>query len=161
MNTSNYEYPISTDRLAFWIPHRPPMVWIDEVVVTTSIDGTCRLTLQPHAYYWDGAEVRGTSVLEFMAQAYAYVSVVIKLRELCELAEAPQLSPLKRAFLVSVRDAEMPKPEKLKTLKVGDTLMVKVFGFRNFGPITNFQGEVRNGRDELIASAQLKVFSDT
>jgi len=137
-----------------YLPHRPPMVWIDEVVSFSEKAGECRVRLKADALYMDGNGLRPTSCLEFIAQAYGFISVCHHIYIL-----DPNSKPLSKAFLASMNEANLPSAETLSQLHTGDELSVSISGVRAMGPIVLFTGRITKG-DLLVCEAKMKVFKE-
>lgn len=137
-----------------YLPHRPPMVWIDEVVEFAEKHGKCRVTLKADGLYMDTEGLRPTSCLEFIAQSYGFISVCHHIYIL-----DPNSKPLSKAFLASMKDAELPSPSTLSQVKPGDVITITIAGVRQMGPIVLFNGVVKRG-DLLLCEAQMKVFKE-
>ena len=131
------------------------MVWIDEVVNYGAREGTCLVRIKKDALYMDPEGLRASSCMEFIAQAYGYMSIAYRIYE-----SEPDAKPLKRAFLASIKDAKTCAPDRLREVCDGDELQVKISGIRSMGPITLFNGQVVRG-EELLCTAQMKVFSES
>lgn len=131
------------------------MVWIDEVVDYGAREGACVVRIKKDALYMDPEGLRASSCIEFIAQAYGYMSIAYRIYE-----SEPNAKPLKRAFLASIKDAKTCAPDRLREVREGDELQVKISGIRALGPITLFNGQVVRG-EELLCSAQMKVFSES
>jgi hypothetical protein len=136
------------------IPHRPPFVWIDEVLAVSAAGGSAGLTLKPGALYFGPQGLRRSSFLEFMAQAFGYIRVA--------QAEAGFLdgrpTPTK-AFLVSIQDG-VYADESVLGPPPGTRLTVEVGAIREIGPITLFSAAVHDLAGVPLAGARLKVFSE-
>ncbi|NJL25529.1 MAG: hypothetical protein HC902_10395 [Calothrix sp. SM1_5_4] len=63
---------LATDIMSY-IPHRPPMVWIDEVTDYSASGGECLVRVKQNALYMGPQGLRASSCLELMAQAYAFL----------------------------------------------------------------------------------------
>lgn len=150
----NSERIIPVVEIEKYLPHRPPMVWIDEVVSFSKIAGECRVRLQPDAHYMDGERLRATACLEFIAQAYGFISVCHHIYIL-----DPNSKPLSKAFLASMKGAELPSDETLNAVHAGDELSVTIDGVREMGPIVMFKGRVKKG-ELLLCTAAMKVFKE-
>ena len=131
------------------------MVWIDEVLNYGAREGVCLVRIKKDALYMDPEGLRASSCLEFIAQAYGYMSIAYRIYE-----SEPDAKPLKRAFLASIKDAKTCAADRLREVRDGDELEVKISGIRSMGPITLFNGQVVRG-EELLCSAQMKVFSES
>ena len=141
-------------RIMPYSPHRPPMVWIDEVTDYGPTGGECLVRVKKDALYMDPEGLRASACVEFIAQAYGYQSISWRVYE-----AQPNAKPLKRAFVAAIKDAQTCDPQVLTTIKPGDELRVKISGVRSLGPITMFNGEVMRGR-EVLATASMKVFCE-
>lgn len=136
------------------LPHRPPFIWIDEVVEVTPDGGTCAVTLRPDALYMGPEGLRRSSALEFMAQGFGYVRAAQS-----ETGLLPGRAPPTKAFLVSIQDAVYSESPGTPP-SAGTRLSIEISGFREVGPITLFSAAVKLPGDEILAQARLKVFSE-
>jgi predicted hotdog family 3-hydroxylacyl-ACP dehydratase len=134
------------------IPHRPPFVWIDEVVSVSEGGGIAAVTLRADALFMSRDGIRRSSLLEFMAQGFAYVRAAQAAAGFLPDRPAP-----KKAFLVSIQDAHyetnLPGP------MAGERLTIEILGAREVGPITIFTAKV-SAPAGLLVQARLKVFSE-
>lgn len=137
-----------------YIPHRPPMVWIDEVTEYRADGGECLITLRGDGLYMSRRGLRAPSCLEFIAQAYGFCWIAYVTR-----IQDPGASPMARAFLAAFKDANFAAPERLSRVKAGDQLVVRISNRRPMGPIAAFKGEVLH-QGEVIAAAQMRTFSE-
>jgi predicted hotdog family 3-hydroxylacyl-ACP dehydratase len=137
-----------------FVPHRPPMVWVDEIVKFDESSGECRVTIKKDAHFLGPDGLRPSSCLEFIAQAYGYCSMAYtRMKE-------PESGPLKRAFLASFKDATFTTPDLMGRVKEGDQLQIKFFGVRQIGPITMFNGQALHD-GEILCETQMKVFCES
>jgi predicted hotdog family 3-hydroxylacyl-ACP dehydratase len=151
--TLNRVVPIS--EIMQYLPHRPPMVWIDEVLSFSERAGHCRVRVKADAHYLDQhGKLRPTSCLEFIAQAYGFISVCHHIYIL-----DPKSKPLSKAFLASINNTELPDDATLARIKPGDELIITVDGVRQMGPIVMFKGRLALG-DLVLCEAQMKVFKE-
>lgn len=150
----NSQRVIPVKEIEKFLPHRLPMVWIDEVVNFAEKSGQCRLRLKADALYMDQAGLRPTSCLEFIAQAYGFISVCHHIYIL-----DPNSKPLSKAFLASIKDAKLPDENTLKQLHPGDVITISIDGVRQMGPIVLFNGRIHKD-NLLICEAQMKVFKE-
>lgn len=146
--------PVQVKDIARFLPHRPPMVWIDQVVSFSEKSGECRVRLKPEGHYMTGGKLRPSSCLEFIAQAYGFISVCHHIYIL-----DPNSKPLTKAFLASIKGAKLPSEELLDQIHVEDELSITISGVRQMGPIVLFNGKVT--RDDLVlCTTQMKVFKE-
>jgi len=146
--------PIPVKDIEKYLPHRPPMVWIDEVISFSEKAGECKVVLRADGLYMDQHGLRPTSCLEFIAQAYGFISVCHHIYIL-----DPNSKPLSKAFLASMKDAHLPPPEVLQQLRPGDELSIMISGVRQMGPIVIFNGRITRG-ELLVSESQMKVFKE-
>jgi len=137
-----------------YLPHRPPMVWIDDVLSYSEKQGHCRIRLKAEGLYMEGDTLRASSCLEFIAQAYGFISVCHHIYIM-----DPDSKPLSKAFLASIKDAQLPSPEILSSLRAGTELTIHIDGVRAMGPIVMFRGKIMQD-DRTICEAQMKVFKE-
>ncbi len=137
-----------------FVPHRPPMVWVDEILKFDENSGECLLIIKDGAHFMGSEGLRATSCLEFIAQAYGYCSVAYSRRK------DPNWKPLKKAFLASFKEATFVEPARMAQIKVGDQIKVAFTGVRNIGPITLFDGHASHNGD-ILCQSQMKVFCES
>ena len=126
-----------------YVPHRLPMLLLDEVVADTEDSVLCRATIRPDCVFLENGAVSPLVLLEIVAQACAvYVGVKAR-RE----GKAPQVG-----MLVGCREAEL----LVEKLTPGDELTVEVH--RQFGQlqVAAFTGTVSRG-DEVCARVTVSV----
>jgi 3-hydroxymyristoyl/3-hydroxydecanoyl-(acyl carrier protein) dehydratase len=143
---------LSTAELIDWLPHRPPMVWVDEVGESSENGGECFVTLREDGLYFASHGLRETSPIEFLAQGFGYLAAATSVRS--GKTEVPQKQ---KAFLVSVTQCTL---HDLSTVRAGDQLTISVSGVKHVGPITLFNGKVATDSGTLLCEANLKVFSE-
>ncbi len=146
------KFPVSVSEFQSVVPHRPPMVWVDEVTSASTEHGECRVFLKETAlYYFSPGELLVTAGIEWIAQTYAYS------RAAYFASKGKCHSDLKEAFLVAVRDAEFANQEEWSSVG-GREIHIRVDGFRNLGPLTLINGQVREDSGVLLMKAHLRVF---
>jgi predicted hotdog family 3-hydroxylacyl-ACP dehydratase len=151
---TNSERIIPVREIEKYLPHRPPMVWVDEVVSFSEKKGECRVRLQADGHYMDGELLRPTACLEIIAQAYGFISVCHHIYIL-----DPNSKPLSKAFLASMKNAELPSLEILSQVHPGDQLSITISGVRQMGPIVMFTGRITRG-ELMLCEASMKVFKE-
>ena len=142
--------PVPTSELLDFIPHRPPMVWIDFVDSYSESGGSSRTILVKEGFYFTDEQLRRSVCIELVAQAFAFNNAA--------LLKASGLSnpPIKRAFLAAIKDFKITE---WPTIPVGAVLKTTVKKSRQFGPITLISGETYLD-ETLLASGELKVFAE-
>ena len=145
---------IPAREIQHYIPHRPPMVWIDEVTDYRADGGECWIEIKEDGLYNSDGGIRAPSCLEFIAQAYGFCWIAYVTR-----VQNPGAAPMQRAFLAAFKDAVFAAPERLAQVKPGDRLVIRISNRRPMGPIAAFKGEVFH-RGEVLARAQMRTFSE-
>jgi predicted hotdog family 3-hydroxylacyl-ACP dehydratase len=56
---------------ASFVPHRPPMLWIDDVIAHDDETIVCRVTLRDDHVFLDGGQAESVIIVELMAQSVA------------------------------------------------------------------------------------------
>lgn len=126
-----------------FVPHRPPMLLLDEVGEDTATSVTCYATLRPDCVFLEGDHARPMVAIELVAQASAVYLGLKAIRE---------GRPPRTGVLVGCREAELFAPR----LTVGDVLTVKLERLFDEPEVSAFDGEVTRG-GEVIARVSLSV----
>lgn len=126
------------------VPHRPPMVLLDELVAWRPGWARCAVRLHPGSPFMEGGRVRAVVALEYMAQAIAA----------CAGMEARQSGRRPGSgFLVGARDLEL----SVAHLSAGDALEVEVEHLQGDERLASYRCRVRRGQ-EPVAAAVVNVF---
>ena len=154
------KFPISTSQLADFLPHRPPMVWIDEVLSCDDESGEASVVIQLEAHYMTRGKLRPSAIIEFIAQAFGYTAA-------CRhLINSPSATvSIQKAFLVGVRDANLKEVSERSEWTSGERLLVRVGHFKQIGPMQILDGTVLLAATDLapekiLATANLKLYSE-
>ena len=126
------------------------MVWIDEVSSYDSAQGECFVELKANAPYFSSHGLRGTSLIEFIAQGFGYISAA-------HARSTPGSKKLTRAFLVGVTNFEATD---LQSLIPGTHLLIRITNIRPMGPISLLDGQVMTTDGALVGKASLKVYGE-
>ena len=118
-------FPVPVQELEKRVPHRPPMVWVDEVVAVTPTHGECSVKLNKTALYMSSEGLRQSSMIEWLAQSFAYVRAT---QHLCGLL--PPVAKPNRVFLVGVRDAKYSVPFSQLKLTEDSVFRIRVGNIR-------------------------------
>ena len=124
---------------ADFVPHRPPMLWLDEVGGDTASSVVCYTTIRPDFVFLDrldGDHARPVVMIELVAQACAVYLGIKAVRE----GRAPRLG-----VLVGCREAEF----FVERLVVGDELTVTVTRVGGEPEVSAFVGSVARGGAEI------------
>ena len=141
--------PVSS--LLEWLPHRPPFVWVDDVISFSEAGGECATTLKKDAAYMSPEGFRPSALIEMCAQSYGYIMAAHQTSK-----GHSTHGPLKKAYLTSLKDAVLPD---CSSLKPGETLRIHVDSIRAVGTITLLRGQIFRG-SALFSEVQLRVFSE-
>jgi predicted hotdog family 3-hydroxylacyl-ACP dehydratase len=129
--------------VADYLPHRPPMLLIDDIVEVSDQRAVCRTTLHPDCVFAIRGVVHPSAMIEIVAQACAiYVGVL----------SARDGEPPRTGLIMSCREISFA----VDSFAVGDELTItanKVFGQRQLAAFTGTV--VRDGA--LCATVQLSV----
>ncbi len=126
------------------LPHRPPMLWIDEVVDQRGDDIHCRLTVRESHAFVSGGQVEAIVAIEWMAQTVgALVGLYDRKR-----GDAPR-----PGYLIAIPEAHF----SVERFAVGDVL--ELYAHRAWGDesLASFECRVERG-GALAATAQLSVY---
>ncbi len=124
-----------------YLPHRPPMLLIDEIVEVTEQRAVCRATIHPDCVFAIDGLVHPSAMIEFVAQACA---IHLGVRS-AQGGEPPRLG-----FIVSCREVSFG----VDHLAAGDELTIvaeRVFGRTQVAAFTGTvtRGELRCATVEL------------
>jgi 3-hydroxyacyl-[acyl-carrier-protein] dehydratase len=126
------------------VPHRPPVLSIDEVVEAAGGEAVVEARLRAESPLAEqGGRINGLAALEVMAQAYAAVK---------GYRDSLQGKAPGKGFLVGVRGFRITE-----SLHVGDTLRVTVKTIADIAGFAVAEAEVTR-RGNRIASATLKMW---
>lgn len=130
--------------LAELVPHRPPMLLLDELVAYDDASATCAVTIRTDSMFAENGRVPAWVALEYCAQC---VAAFAGLRA-HERGEPPRLG-----LLVSARELDL----ETEWFSPGDRLIVEarhVFGEVRVG---RFECEIRRAGSR-VAKASLSVY---
>jgi predicted hotdog family 3-hydroxylacyl-ACP dehydratase len=147
------DWPV--DKLIDYLPHRPPMIWIDRVTEVGAdyrgITGTCRVQLKPDALYMSNSkELRASAAIEFTAQAFGYIKAAYQ--EIHQFSNPPQ-----ETYLTGVRYcyANFTALDMAQAPELEIRLKVK----REMLPLTFVYGEIFSTQSpELLAKVEIQVY---
>lgn len=140
-----------------YLPHRPPMIWVNRVVEVgqdyKGLTGKCRIQLNKGALYINnGKELRGSSAVEFTAQAFGYLKAAYQV--IYKIKNLPR-----ETYLTGIRSCEA-NFEGLDLSSVQE-LEVRISVLREMLPVTYIRGEITLvGSDETLAVAEIQVYVD-
>lgn len=129
--------------VARYLPHRPPMLLIDEIVEVTSDTAICRTTLRPDCVFARGASVHPSAMIEIVAQVCAICVGVIGERD----GDPPRLG-----FIVGCREVTFA----IDQFSVGDELTVAATKILGEDQLAAFHGTVTRA-GQVCVTIQLSV----
>jgi len=74
---TDVQLPITAEALQLFLPHRPPMVWIDRVIAVHGQGATCEVILKADGPQCAAHGLRQSSVIEWIAQAVGFSQAAI------------------------------------------------------------------------------------
>ena len=149
-------FPVSITEFESFLPHRPPAIWIHQVLDAGLDSGSCAVLYSENAPFAKNNSLLESAYLEWIAQSCGYVSAAqFKFGILTQ-------GSLKDAFLAAVKKFEIfDIPQNLKN---GDIFEIHVRSTHKMGPVTVVEGKVYFAKDnekKLLAQASLKLFGIT
>ncbi len=135
------------------MPHRSTAIWIDSVIAYGEDGGECRVRLDTRANYASAGQVRATSYVEWVAQAYGYsIAAWTHSR-----GGAPEV---RRAFLVSISNLTLSDGAARFAILEAEELVIRARRTHQLGPISVVSGEVSTLIGRKLAEMRLKVFAE-
>jgi predicted hotdog family 3-hydroxylacyl-ACP dehydratase len=128
---------------ADYLPHRPPMLLIDEVLEVTDRVGVCRTTIHPDCVFAIDGRVHPSAMIEFVAQTCAIAVGVLAARD----GDPPRLG-----MIMACREVSFA----VDHFAVGDELTITVTKAFGQKMMAAFTGTVVRG-GEVCATIQLSV----
>lgn len=129
--------------VADYLPHRPPMLLIDDIVEWSELRAVCRTQIRPDCVFAIDGAVHPSAMIEFVAQVCAIYVGVRSARS----GDPPQIG-----FIMACREIDFA----VDRFAVGDELTItadKTFGQKR---LAAFTGTVHRG-GALCATVQLSV----
>jgi predicted hotdog family 3-hydroxylacyl-ACP dehydratase len=126
-----------------YVPHRPPMLFLDEVGEETEDSVVCHTTIRPDHVFLEAGVLSPLILFELVAQACG-VYVGVRARR---MGREPQVG-----MIVGCREAELLVDE----IRVGDELTVRVERLFGQYQVAAFAGTVMRG-EELCAQVTISV----
>jgi predicted hotdog family 3-hydroxylacyl-ACP dehydratase len=130
------------------LPHRDPMIWVDEVLEAGVDGGVAAVDLGPDRLYVDAdGHCLTFAAVEWVAETYGYA------RACHYMIVAGETRTLKRAFLVGVTQLDLPKP-----LPATGRVLIEARTSRELAPLVLVKGQVRGEDGTVYAEGQLKLY---
>lgn len=146
--------PIDVSDLEQFLPHRRPMVWVNQILRIDSKGGEALIHLDPKAHYMDREEVRPSSVIEWVAQTFGYVRACQSLMS----GDGPT-AKISHAYLASFKNLLFLENFD-SSIQAQKSLAVYVQTLRDFSPLKTVYGEVKTLTGKKIATGEITVYSD-
>jgi predicted hotdog family 3-hydroxylacyl-ACP dehydratase len=153
MNESNH-FPVPTAELHEYLPHRDPMIWVDQVLDCgrdeQGIFGTCRVQVHAGSNFRSAnGEVRPSSVVEWIAQGYGFMKACHR------RGEGHGVKGFGRAFLAGISECEVD----LSRLGSETSVRVSVREVRDMHPAYIVEGSVTSeDGTKSFGRARITVF---
>ena len=140
-----------------YLPHRPPMVWVDKVVDVGDdykmFTGTISVEIDKKALYvCNGKELRASAAIEFTAQAFGYLKAAYQVKH--NFSAPPTVT-----YLAGVRSckSDFSGLDLDQVTELHVSIQVK----RELLPVTYIEGVVReSGKEEILAIVEIQVYVD-
>jgi len=147
---------LSTETLTNFIPHRPPMVWVSNVISAHETGGICSIKLDLDAHYFSSkSQIRTSSLIEWMAQSSAYTKAAYL------LSQNKRNTP-KKAYLVGIKKFIIHKNFHTISHEKIKIIYIKIETIKELPPVSLISAEVSMDKDlkTLLSQAQLKLFCE-
>jgi predicted hotdog family 3-hydroxylacyl-ACP dehydratase len=138
-----------------FLPHRPPMVWIDRIIEVgqdyKGLVGTCIVKMDENGlYFLSKSKLRASSTIEFTAQSFGYLKAAYQVIHNFK-------NPPTKTLLTGVRSCESYFSEI--DFKQNDELEIRIRVLKEILPVTYIRGEIYfKGQDKLLGSAEIQVY---
>jgi predicted hotdog family 3-hydroxylacyl-ACP dehydratase len=147
--------PIDVSELEPFLPHRGPMVWVHQIRQVDSRGGEALIYLDSKAHCMDREKLRPSSVIEWIAQTYGFVSACQRLQSW----DGSSTVKISHAYLASFKNLLFL--EKFDpSVHAEKSLVVAVQTLRDLKPFMTFYGEVKTLTGKKIATGEITVYSD-
>ena len=127
--------------VADYLPHRPPMLLVDELVDAADGRVTCRTTLRPDCVFARAGRVHASAMIEVVAQACAICGGLA--------------GPVKQGMVVACKEATFTVDD----FAIGDVLTIEVTRTHAQPPLTSFTGTVSRAGTTCV-TMQLSVVTE-
>lgn len=151
------EKEIQVTDLIPYLPHRPPMVWINRILEVGNdykgLSGICIVDLDRSSLYVNnGDQLRASSAIEFTAQGFGYLKAAFQVIHKIN-------NPPTKTYLTGVRSCRADF--KNLDLKSVSQLQITITTLREMLPISYVKGVVTlPGSSEVLAVAEIQVYVD-
>jgi predicted hotdog family 3-hydroxylacyl-ACP dehydratase len=154
---SDIRFPVSTLQLQEYLPHRPPMVWVDEVIhcgvgPNGLLSGTCKVKLSGDRHFFSAnGTIRASALIEWIAQSYGFAKA-------CQqYALSDQAVGLRKAYLVGITECEV----NISGIEEEDAVLVQIEESHALVPAYIVDGKVTSADGQKIfGTARIKTFAE-
>ncbi len=140
------QFPLRTDQMAEFLPHRDPMVWVDRIMDVSAQRGITEVTLD-HDLMLDRNRVHVGALVEFLAQSYGFIMAIEAMRRHGRLAIA-QLAAIDHFELLS---RCLPR--------AGETLSAELETIRDLHPLYLVKGQVLTPQRRIVCTIDFKGYA--
>jgi len=130
--------------IASLVPHRAPMILLDEALAFDDDGATCAVAVRAGAAFVEDGVVPAVVFMEYMAQAVA---------ALAGYAAQKRGDTVGSGYVVGARELNL----HVASASVGDRLVVTVRRLAGNAQLGHYRGEVRRA-GELLADGELSIF---
>ncbi len=140
------KFPLRTEDLEDFLPHRKPMVWVDRIIHVSEQRGSTEVTVK-HKLMQDRGRVHVGALVEFLAQSYGFIMAVQAVQQQRRLKVA-QLAAIDRFDLLSqILPCE------------GETLSAELNAIRELHPLYLVKGQVFAPQHRTLCTIQFKGYA--
>lgn len=132
------------DALDALLPHRAPMILLDEVLALSDEGATCAVVVRAGAPFVEAGVVPAVAMLEYIAQAAAATA---------GYAARARGEAVAAGYVVGAREVNL----HVADAAVGDRLVVTARRLAGNATLGRYRGEVRRGA-ELLVDAELSAY---
>ncbi len=126
------------------LPHRPPMLWLDEVIAREGDRVRCLLTLRADHVFIEAGRAEPLIAIEWMAQAVG---------ALVGMIDRDKDQDPRPGYLIAIPDGHFHVPH----FSVGDVLEIEAARVWGHDQLASFECKVERG-SVLCATAQISVY---
>ena len=143
---------IDTKKLGHLMPHRDPMIWVDNVLSFSEHTGEFSVTLKSDRPYFQNKDLIQSFYLEFLAQGYGFVKAAYV------DSQIENLNIKMDKALIPMIDKYDVMPEAMN-IKEQDIVFGEVKTIRDLFPLFLVEANAFDENKRLLANARFKVFS--
>lgn len=143
-----YKVPINTKKIRQLLPHRSPMVWVDNILLMNGDgSGTTETIIKEDSLALHNDVLIETAFIEIIGQSFGYLKALDLLKKGYRL---------KVVYLASIDDYKL---ESKRKIRFGDKITSFVKLLNIVGSIAIIEGEVFHGKEKLCY-ARVKCYAE-